>query len=885
MYNDLKTVFLLLVGLTLFVQPIYAQSASLSLTISARDGKQVPDATVIFKVENFTTELIHKTDQSGKLKIKTLKGYKYQINIRHIAFRDTTFSFFQQEDKQFLSIFLERHSTELAEVKIIAESPIAMKKDTLEYVAKYFKSGHEQNLEDLAKKLPGLEVNNKGEIIYKGKKIEKVMVDGREFFGSNVKMATKNIPASVIEKLQVIENYSDNSVAGMTGSSGKNALNIVLDENKKNIVFGEGSFAAGFNDRTQAELKSFYFNKKLDIGIINNYNNVGLEVFNTEDYLNFYGGIENIVKSGSADQALKLPSLLFSDKDKAYLNQNLVNSININYKPTDKLKLNGFGILSRNKSGYNSDESTTFFSNNYKMYENKQSILHKNITIGQVNVEFIPNNETFIKYTANHNHFQSDQNFDLLSKIQESSFEVFANAKNYTNTTTNQASIHHSVNNSLIFSGQINYEVHSGQQSYMTAKAGSKILREILDIEKNDLESIFQQQKQSGRKFDAQLSLYKILSRNNHLKFQIGYSQSTDYLNTLLTLNDTLDNEETVIDPLYTNNTKYVISDKNTGLYYIHQSGILTYNIGFTAHANNINSGKPNFTCQPDLTVKINWRNSRQLRINYKIENKLASINDLGKGYIVEDYRTVSKGNDSLKNSLYHTISANYLDINLYSFTNLNLYAAYSRRIRNIRNRTEIDNFGQFLIPENNTPENYFISTATFSKRINRLFELKYKASGMLNSFSYRLDNENYLYRSFEFDNTISLTTYIKKDMITEIGIAYKNEKYTTNALSSKYSTTKPFLNIEVSLPFSINIRTEYNINVFRELSGNTTNVYSLLSASVQKKIKKFTVEISGRNLFNTENIYRNSFHENSITTASYLMLPRTILISVGYKF
>ncbi|WP_442587599.1 hypothetical protein ACSBL2_16260 [Pedobacter sp. AW31-3R] len=880
-----RVVFLLF-GLVFLAEPIFGQSAVLYLTVSDQDGQPIREATVLLKPMDAQAPLSAlKTDPFGKSEMKTIKGQRYSITVRHIQFQDTAFTFVQQDERQVLSIVLKSHSTQLKEVKIIGDTPMAIKKDTLEYVARYFKSGNEDNLEDLAKKLPGLEVNHKGEIIYKGKKIEKVMVDGREFFGNNVKMATKNIPANIIEKLQVIENYSDNSVTGDAGHSGKNALNIVLDEKKKNILFGEGFLAAGFKDRYHGQFKSFYFNKKLDIGFINNYNNIGEEVFTTEDYLNFYGGIENVVKSGAADQALKLPSLLFSDKDRAYRNVNQIHSINLNYKASEKLKLNGFGILSKNKSGYRSDEQTAFLNNNYSLNEEKESSLHKTVALGQLNLQYTPGNSTYMKYTGNHNFFRSGQDFELFSEIQKNSFEVAAIAKNKTSTTTHQVSVHHALNSSLILSGQLNYELHSGDQSYFTARSGSTILGGMLDLRQDGLISIIQHQEQLGRKFDGQLSVYKILSANHHLKFQMGYSRSADELHTGIFLNDTSGHEMPITDIRYINQQEYVVSDKNAGIFYIHRTGIFAFHMGGTAHAFNINGGKNNFTYQPDLTARINWRDSRQLRMNYRMENKLAGIHEVSEGYIVEDYRTVNRGNDSLKNSLYHTISANYLDINLYSFTNLNLFAAYSRKIRNIRNRTEIDDFGQFLIPENNSPENYFIGTATFSRRLSRRFEIKLKASCMLNGFFYQLGTEFYRYSSTELDHTLSWTTYFKKDIIAAVGIQYKHEKYTTNVLSSTYTTTKPFLTMEASLPNHFTIKTDYTLNIFRQSAQHTKNVYSLLSVSLQKKIRSFTVGLSGRNLFNTKNIYRSSFRENSISSSSFMVLPRTLLLSAGYRF
>jgi hypothetical protein len=115
----------------------------------------------------------------------------------------------------------------LDEINIVSKMPVTIKGDTIIYNADSFKNGSERKLEDVLKKLPGVEINDAGQIEVEGKAVEKITVDGKEFFSGDTKLASKNIPSNAVDKIQVLRNFADvNQLRGVQDNQDRVAINI-----------------------------------------------------------------------------------------------------------------------------------------------------------------------------------------------------------------------------------------------------------------------------------------------------------------------------------------------------------------------------------------------------------------------------------------------------------------------------------------------------------------------------------------------------------------------------------------------------------------------------------------------------------------------------------
>src|SRR5690606_21573494 len=160
----------------------------------------------------------------------------------------------------FLPIQMEGEGIMLEGIEIVHEMPVSIKGDTIIYNADSFTSGTERKLEDVLKKLPGVEVDEDGNIKVEGKEVSKLMVEGKDFFDGDTKLGAKNIPADAIDKVQVLRNYNENDqMRSVTDNQDNLAMNIKLKEGKKNFWFGEISAAAGNDERYVLNPKLFYY--------------------------------------------------------------------------------------------------------------------------------------------------------------------------------------------------------------------------------------------------------------------------------------------------------------------------------------------------------------------------------------------------------------------------------------------------------------------------------------------------------------------------------------------------------------------------------------------------------------------------------------------------
>ena len=128
-------------------------------------------------------------------------------------------------------------ASQLDGVEIVYEMPVTVKGDTIVYNADSFNRGNEKKLGDVLENLPGVEINDDGEIQVEGKTVQKVMVEGKDFFDGDSKLATKNIPANAVDKVEVLRNFSEVSqMRGVTNNQDNIAINIKLKEGKKNFL-------------------------------------------------------------------------------------------------------------------------------------------------------------------------------------------------------------------------------------------------------------------------------------------------------------------------------------------------------------------------------------------------------------------------------------------------------------------------------------------------------------------------------------------------------------------------------------------------------------------------------------------------------------------------
>lgn len=288
------------------------------------------------------------TNDKGRYKLNLKSNATYKLQVSYIGMK-TFEEIITTKDQDINKTFTLQPDNTLDEIELTYEMPVTVKGDTLVYNADSFKDGTERKLEDVLKKLPGVEINDDGEIEVEGKAVSKVMVEGKDFFDGDTKLATKNIPADALDKVQVLKNYDEVGQLRSVRSNEDNiAINIKLKEGKKNFWFGEITAGAGPDERYLVHPKLFYYSPKYSLNIITDMNNIGEIPFTRRDYFKFSGGFRGVNSNSgtSFNVATSDMGFLTMRNDKAKAIDTKFGAVNFSYSPKKTWDLSGFAIYS-----------------------------------------------------------------------------------------------------------------------------------------------------------------------------------------------------------------------------------------------------------------------------------------------------------------------------------------------------------------------------------------------------------------------------------------------------------------------------------------------------------------------------------------------------------
>ncbi|AWV98912.1 outer membrane beta-barrel family protein [Arcticibacterium luteifluviistationis] len=233
------------------------------------------------------------SDDDGAFSFKNLPARDYLVKATYISYLPHQILVKPGEDKDIDlgQILLKPISKELYEVVVkTARAPISIKGDTIEYDASKFKVPPGSSVEDLLRKLPGMEVDQDGNLRAQGESVQKVTVDGKRFFGGDTKMATKNLQADIIKKVQVFDDKSEQSkLTGIDDGNTEKTVNLELKEEAKKGGFGKVTAGLGTDSRAMASGNYNKFDSKNQFSLLGFGNNVNQSGMSYEDYEEFKG--------------------------------------------------------------------------------------------------------------------------------------------------------------------------------------------------------------------------------------------------------------------------------------------------------------------------------------------------------------------------------------------------------------------------------------------------------------------------------------------------------------------------------------------------------------------------------------------------------------------
>src|SRR6218665_827561 len=352
------------------------------------------------------------TNDKGKFVLNLKPNSTYSVKVSYLGMQNKEITVATETQNIAQNIIMESGGIELDGVEIVREMPVSIKGDTIVYNTDSFKTGTERKLEDVLKKLPGVEVNADGEIEVEGKKVSKLMVEGKDFFDGDTKLGVKNIPADAIDKVQVLRNYNEvGQLKGLENDQDNVAMNIKLKSGKKNFWFGDvtaGTGVAELDSRYIINPKLFYYSPKYSINLITNFNNIGELPLTAQDYFKFTGGFKNMMKKGGSNFNVSSNdlgiSLLRNNRPKEI--ETKFGATNFAYSVNKAWNISGFGILSTSKTDLETKSQTTILESGNQQKREELTHQKNNLGLFKLSSSYKPNDK-----------FQFD--YDILTKISK----------------------------------------------------------------------------------------------------------------------------------------------------------------------------------------------------------------------------------------------------------------------------------------------------------------------------------------------------------------------------------------------------------------------------------------------------------------------------------
>lgn len=352
----------LIFALVMLLASTAVQAAVINgVLVDANDTTALIGATVKLLKTNKDSTLVKgaTTDVNGLFNLQGIKGGKYLLKLSYIGYEDNIKHISVGDDGRDVNlgvIKMNTNSVLLKEAVVMGvKTPITVKEDTVEYNADTYKTQANAVVEDLLKRLPGVEVGSDGKITANGKEIKKILIDGKEFFADDPKMASKNLPANMVNKLQVIDRKSDLArLTGVDDGEDETVINLTVKKGMNNGWFGTVNAGYGTDDRYTGSLIANYFNEGNQFTITGGGNNV--------NNMNF--------TDGGASRFQRM----FGSGGGITTSQNLGFNFNVGTKDSEKFRAGGNLLYSHSsRKVYNRTSRQYLFPDSTSFYDSESS--------------------------------------------------------------------------------------------------------------------------------------------------------------------------------------------------------------------------------------------------------------------------------------------------------------------------------------------------------------------------------------------------------------------------------------------------------------------------------------------------------------------------------
>jgi hypothetical protein len=890
---------LLLLTAMLFFSATQAQHMQISGSVRDTSATNPLPNAVAMAVRLSDSVLVDftRSNENGLFSLRDLPLDTYQVIISHPAFAEALFIVSGSPQNyifDFGKVVLPPRTQQLNEVTILGfKDPVYYKGDTLIYTADSFKVKPNATVEDLLKKLPGMKVDANGKITTQGKQVDKVLVDGDEFFGSDPTMATRNLNATSIESVQVYDKKNENPADG--GNETVKVLNLKLKEDAKKGYFGKVSGASDFQKFYEGEFLANMFTNKRKVSLFGLAGNTPKTNFNWQDIFKY--GLENEMNR--------------NDDGNMWVQQNQVTGIPQTIKGgayySDKLskKTKLLGNYAYNRSDVRTGTETTqqYFltdttyttkNSSYQINNNQGHTINMNLTSNLDSLTTLEVKPNFSYSTTSQtrseiNTFYSTDSVltrqtDINSSSKTTNYNGGVNAILRRNFKKKDRSLYVNYNGSL-----------GNSQSLGYLKTENKIDSSLFINNIN--------QKKIGE--NASYTNNVMLSWSEPITKKIRFEMLFDYFNNSgrqqKNTYDFVNNEYSQKDSLYSNNFS---NDRNTfrpGARFWYETKKTRLAITgrvrqVIANNNNLVTGTSIHQDVVNVLPAITWTFrptlNKSLYLGYYTTSDLPTINQLQPVPNNNNPNYITIGNPDLLPVYNHNFSANFNSFR--PVTGLNMWSGINAKFSNndFGNSTYYDAIGRTVSQTVNVNGNYNISWwyGMGIPLFKKVVTINPNLSGNYSSTTSYINTLKNITTNNGIDGSLEISVNTDKlNASVNGGYQYYTPRSTLNSQTNKpYATQQMGAALSWQLPkkFIVGSDATYTVNSKRANGYNLS--YVIWNASVGKKFLKnenLIVTLEGNDILNQNISNTRTVQSNVITDNKTTIIKRYFLLRVLYKF
>ena len=906
----MNRVFLLL--LLCSISNSFAQKFNVKGVLSDSDGNFIESATVYLESVRDSSIITYTiSDASGKFQLEG-KSFESKANflVSYTGLKSIKRTIdLSKGDVDLETLILEENNEELDEVIVVADrAPIKIKKDTLEFNVKSFKTKKNATVEDLLKKLPGVEVDGDGTIKVNGKPVNKILVNGKPFFGDDPTITTRNLTKDIIEKVQVTDTKTDaEAFSGEEGDKNNKTINLTIKEENNKGTFGRVAAGGGSDKRYEFAGIINRFDNSRRVSVLAGGNNINSPGFSFGEIQKMFGGGRSVFFNDNG--SFRIDGRSFG------IGEGITRSRNIgaNYADSygEKVEVSADYFYSASNSDNEEATQRENILPDSRYFTNSRQSSYNNSDSHSAGIRFNikPDSTLLINIKPSFNFAKSSSRF---SRIEESLAEdqTLTNTSNSSNRSesTNKgfentfditkryggkgAFIRFNLNNE---SRQVESDAFLLSEINTFGTSPEIIQRDQFNDSEETFNSVFTsltyrvplKAKKVFLDFQYGLRMDKRTNSESAFDFNASTSSYSDF-------NFDLSTDYEFKNRRQTPSVELVFNEENWSF------GVETGYVFRTLE--NTDNLRPEFNLKRDfeaveLSVNGNYRFNKKTSsyLGYNLSNRPPQLSQLQPNQDVSDPLNVVTGNPNLEPSNQHSL---YMGFNTFNFQKgSGFYSYVNLGVSNndvVAKSTIDENFIRTTTYENVNGNYRFNISASYNKtfKIDTVQTLKFRFGGFANTS-----------RSVNYNNDIQYKSY-NRSVTPNISLRYSikdyfeiNPRYSVTLSKSKFDLddfeNQDFVSHSVSLRTTTNwpkklewkndLRYLYNPNVASGFQNSSWFWNSTLTYSILKD--KGTISLKGYDILGQNTNASRSSSANYIQDSQSTVLERYVMLGFSWKF